>query len=131
MRFAEINFVLPEPGPRDASPNRLLAYVSAVFEGEIGRVAVHDLKVIDGPHGPFVAMPSRRVAAKCVSCRGKNCLTASYCNWCGIQNPAASPPPEARVRIHADIVHPIDAETREGVSAAILEAYRQRKSRQE
>lgn len=37
---------------------KLKAYCSVVFDGML---AVHDLRVVDGVHGLFVAMPSRKV----------------------------------------------------------------------
>lgn len=58
---------------------------------------VHDVKVIDGTNGLFVAMPSKQ-----------------------------SPNNEAR----RDIVHPRNTETREQISAAILAAYEEEKSKE-
>lgn len=58
---------------------------------------VHDVKVIDGANGLFIAMPSR-------------------------QAPSGE---------HRDIVHPLNTETREQISSAILAAYETEKSAQE
>ena len=55
---------------------------------------VHDVKVIDGNNGLFIAMPSKQ-----------------------------SPGGEYR-----DIVHPLNTETREQISSAILAAYEKEKS---
>lgn len=58
---------------------------------------VHDVKVIDGANGLFIAMPSK-------------------------QSPSGE---------HRDIVHPLNTETREQISSAILAAYETEKSAQD
>ena len=44
---------------RTYQDTRLRALVSLTIDGEL---AVHDIKVIEGPERLFVAMPSRRVS---------------------------------------------------------------------
>ena len=39
-----------------------------------GSFVVRDIKIINGPNGLFVAMPSRKIMASCPGCRTKNHL---------------------------------------------------------
>lgn len=57
---------------------------------------VHDVKIIEGPNGNFIAMPSKQA-------------------------------PSGEYR---DIAHPLNTETREQLSSAILAAYEQEKANQ-
>ena len=68
------------------SGNRMKAVASVYFDNEF---VVHEIKVIEGPNGLFIAMPSRKT-------------------------------PNGEFK---DIAHPINAETREKIQKAILEAY--------
>ena len=65
---------------------KMKAVVSITIDDEF---VVHDIKVIEGEKGLFIAMPSRKT-------------------------------PNGEFK---DIAHPINAETREKIQAAILEAY--------
>ena len=65
---------------------KMKAIVSVTFDNEF---VVHDIKVIEGPEGNFIAMPSRKT-------------------------------PEGEFR---DTAHPINAEVRQKLQDAILEAY--------
>ena len=58
---------------------------------------VHDVKIIEGANGNFIAMPSKQA-------------------------------PSGEYR---DIVHPLNTETREQISSAILAAYEQERATQE
>ena len=58
---------------------------------------VHDVKIIEGANGNFIAMPSKQA-------------------------------PSGEYR---DIVHPLNTETREQISSAILAAYEKEKATQE
>ena len=58
---------------------------------------IHDVKIIEGNNGNFIAMPSKQA-------------------------------PSGEYR---DIVHPLNTETREQISSAILAAYEQEKANQE
>lgn len=69
------------------SGNRMKAVASVYFDNEF---VVHEIKVIEGPNGLFIAMPSRKI------------------------------PNSGEFK---DIAHPINAETREKIQKAILEAY--------
>ena len=69
-----------------ATDGKMKAIVSVTFDNEF---VVHDIKVIEGQNGLFIAMPSRKT-------------------------------PNGEFK---DIAHPINAETREKIQKAILEAY--------
>ena len=66
--------------------NRLKAIASVTIDDCF---VIHELRIIDGDNGLFIAMPSRKL-------------------------------PEGEFK---DIAHPINAETREKIQKAILEAY--------
>ncbi len=103
---------------------RLRAFCSVTLDGAF---VVRDLKVIDGSHGPFVAMPSRKLADRCPKCGNKNHLRARFCNECGAKLNENRAPRDAqgRVKLHADVAHPINAECREDLQHAVLEAYQE------
>ena len=98
--------------------DRLQAFCSITFDGEF---VVRDLKIIEGQRGPFIAMPSRKLATKCPRCSGKNDLRARFCNGCGskLQEEAGN---DSRSRLFADIAHPINASCREKIQIAVLAA---------
>jgi stage V sporulation protein G len=102
--------------------DKLRAFCSVTFDNAF---VIRDLKIIEGQRGAFVAMPSRKVCERCPKCSCKNHLRAKFCNDCGTRLPEAAPPGEAdaRVKLHADIAHPINASARESVQKRILEAY--------
>lgn len=103
---------------------RLKAFCTVTFDNEF---VVRDVKVIEGNAGPFVAMPSRKIARKCPKCRAKNHLRARFCNECGRKLPPVRIPKDeaGRTKLHADIAHPINTECREKIQKAVLEAYQQ------
>lgn len=119
MNLTEIR-VRALQAPRD----NLRAFVTLTLDGTF---VVRDIRIIEGPQGLFVAMPSRRATARCSACAGQNHLRARYCNDCGARLPPApvedadGVSPEAR--LHTDIVHPISREGREQLEAAVLAAY--------
>ena len=101
--------------------DKLRAFCSITFDNAF---VVRDLKIIEGQKGAFVAMPSRKICERCARCGCKNHLRAKFCNDCGNRLPA--PPAsetEARVKLHADIAHPINAGSRETIQKRIIEAY--------
>jgi stage V sporulation protein G len=87
-----------------------------------GCFVIRDIKIIHGPNGLFVAMPSRKIMASCPQCRGKNHLHARFCNQCGASLPAMVPVGE-RVKMHCDVAHPINADCRHMIEKEILNAY--------
>ena len=108
----------------DDKDDKLRAFCSITLDNEF---VIRDLKVIEGSKGMFVAMPSRKLTARCPRCGEKNHLRASYCNGCG--NKISSLPPRrdasGRTKLHADIAHPINSVCREGIQSRVLKAYQE------
>jgi len=106
-------------------PNeRLRAFCTVTLSREF---VIRDVKIIEGPRGPFVAMPSRKVMDRCGGCGGKNHLRAAHCNDCGRALPVDRAPRDerGRARLHIDVAHPIRQECRDYVESNILRAYRE------
>jgi stage V sporulation protein G len=103
---------------------RLKAFCSVTFDNCF---VVRDLKIIEGANGPFVAMPSRKLTFHCPECRSKNHLRAAYCNQCGRSLREYQPPAdeEGRIKLYADIAHPINAQCREQIQDKVISAYQQ------
>ncbi|MFQ5502538.1 MAG: septation protein SpoVG family protein [Phycisphaerae bacterium] len=101
---------------------RLRAFCSVTLDDAF---VIRDLKVIDGADGPFVAMPSRKLSDRCSKCGNKNHLRARFCNECGgkLNENRAPRDAQGRVKLHADVAHPINAECREQIQAAVIEAF--------
>lgn len=101
---------------------RLRAFCSITLDGAI---VIRDLKIIDGVSGPFVAMPSRKLSDHCRQCGHKNHLRARYCNDCGAHLPEnrADTDEQGRIKLHADIAHPINSAAREELQRKVIEAY--------
>jgi stage V sporulation protein G len=111
--------------------DRLKAFCSMTMDDEF---VVRDIKIIDGASGYFVAMPSRKMSDRCSKCGGKNHLGAKFCNGCGARLPQnrAKKDPRGRIKLHADIAHPISVECRKRIQEALIVAYEEEleKSRQ-
>ena len=101
---------------------RLLAFCSITIDGAF---VIRDLKLIGGPSGPFVAMPSRKLCSHCQGCGFKNPLRAAYCNQCGtkLTNGHLPRDDEGRLRLYADIAHPINAACRDFIQRRIVNEY--------
>ena len=117
MHITEVRIKLVE-----RSAERLLAFCSITIDDAF---VVRDLKLIGGPNGPFVAMPSRKLASHCRGCGFKNPLRALYCNQCGGQLPPGHPlrDDDGRQRLYADIAHPINAGCREMIQRRVVTEY--------
>jgi len=117
MEITEVRIKLVEN-----AAERLLAFCSITIDGAF---VVRDLKIIVGPSGPFVAMPSRKLSAHCQGCGFKNPLRAGYCNQCGRKQSEPRPPrdEEGRPRLYADIAHPINAACREMIQHRVVREY--------
>ena len=104
----------------DAEHRRLKAFCSVTIDGCF---VVRDIKIVDGAHGLFVAMPSRKKTEHCPSCRSKVAITAQYCEHCGrpIHRAAPTFPGDSYV----DVAHPITPQCRERLEQRILDAYQQ------
>lgn len=101
---------------------RLRAFCSVTIDDAF---VIRDLKIIDGDDGPFVAMPSRKMSDHCAKCGEKNHLRARFCNECGIRlNVNRAPRDESgRVKLYADVAHPINVESREMIQEAVIAAF--------
>jgi stage V sporulation protein G len=107
---------------------RLQAFCSVTFDDAF---VVRDLKIIEGTKGSFVAMPSRKLTDRCTSCGSKNHLRARFCNQCGgkLDEDRATRDADGRVKLHADIAHPINSACREVIQSAVLKAFNAEKER--
>lgn len=113
MEITEIRIKLMEE-----SEDRLRAFCSITIDNCF---VVRDLKIIDGTSGPFVAMPSRKLAGHCQRCGYKNHLRAAYCNHCGAkQSLAGDAAVDSPQKLYADVAHPINSECREMIQNAVL-----------
>lgn len=103
----------------DDPSERLRAYCSITLDHCF---VIRDLKIIDGTNGPFVAMPSRKLAAHCPRCRTKNHLRAIYCNQCGGKLPPDRiiKDDDGRAKLYADIAHPINQACREQIQEKVI-----------
>jgi stage V sporulation protein G len=107
---------------------RLQAFCSVTFDDAF---VVRDLKIIEGTKGSFVAMPSRKLTDRCPSCGSKNHLRARFCNQCGakLDEDRATRDADGRVKLHADIAHPINSACREVIQSAVIKAFQAEKER--
>ncbi len=123
MEITEVRIkLMDEPG------ERLKAFCSITFDDCF---VVRDLKIIEGSSGPFVAMPSRKLTIHCPRCRCKNHLRASYCNQCGsrLEQSTALKDDEGRMKLYADIAHPINSACREMIQSRVITAFEDEKAR--
>ncbi|EMI57405.1 septation protein SpoVG family protein [Rhodopirellula sallentina] len=102
----------------EGSEDRLRAFCSITIDQSF---VVRDLKIIDGSHGPFVAMPSRKLTGHCNRCGSKNHLRASFCNQCGAKLFSSSI--DSPQKLYADVAHPINSECREMIQNAVIEEF--------
>ena len=116
MQISEIRIKLVEN-----RSDRLKAFCSVTFDNQF---VIRDLKIIEGADGFFVAMPSRKLTDRCPKCGSKNHLRAKFCNECGAKLPEARDPRRGpRTKLHADIAHPINTESREYIQKEVLDSF--------
>lgn len=117
MEITEVRIKLMEE-----SGDRLRAFCSITFDDCF---VIRDLKIIEGSSGPFVAMPSRKLTARCPQCGTKNHLRAGYCNNCGLRmkSETAQKEQDGRAKLYADIAHPINSACREMIQDRVVEEY--------
>ncbi len=108
----------------DNKDDRLKAFCSITMDNEF---VVRDIKIIEGSNGYFVAMPSRKMSDHCEKCGGKNHLKARFCNNCGaeLSENRAKKDFKGRMKLHADIAHPINAECRQKIQKQVISAFEQ------
>ncbi len=101
---------------------RLKAFCSMTIDNDF---VIRDIKVIMGTNGYFVAMPSRKMSDHCPKCGGKNHLRARFCNNCGasLSEDRAKKDMKGRMKLHADIAHPINALCRQSIQDKIVKAF--------
>jgi stage V sporulation protein G len=112
----------------DNKDDRLKAFCSVTMDNEF---VVRDIKIIQGVGGFFVAMPSRKMSDHCEKCGGKNHLRAKFCNNCGAALPEdrAKKDIKGRMKLHADIAHPINAECRKKIQDKVIAAFKEEDER--
>ncbi len=117
MEITEVRIKLMED-----SEDRLRAFCSVTFDNCF---VVRDLKIIEGSHGPFVAMPSRKLTNRCARCGNKNHIRSSYCNNCGsrLRDNRGSRDDEAPNKLYADVAHPINQACRDLIQSHVVEEY--------
>ncbi len=125
MVITEVRIKLMEDNNEN---ERLQAFCSVTFDDAY---VVRDLKIIEGTKGSFVAMPSRKLTDRCPGCGSKNHLRARFCNSCGgkLDEDRATRDADGRVKLHADIAHPINSACREIIQSAVLKAFQEEKER--
>jgi stage V sporulation protein G len=109
---------------RNKKDDQLRAFCSMTLDHEF---VVRDIKVIQGVRGYFVAMPSRKMGDHCAHCGSKNHLAAKFCNSCGAELPRnrVKKDPKGRMKLHADVAHPISADCRRRIHEALVVAYQE------
>jgi len=105
-------------------PDKLRGFASITIDDFI---VIRDLKIIEGANGLFIAMPSRKLCDRCQSCGGKNHLRARFCNDCGkrLRSDRGAHDERGRMRLYADISHPIHQKARDFVEGRVLVAFQQ------
>ncbi len=123
MVITEVRIKLMDDGNEN---ERLQAFCSVTFDDAY---VVRDLKIIEGTKGSFV--PSRKLTDRCPGCGCKNHLRARFCNACGakLDEDRATRDADGRVKLHADIAHPINSACREVIQTAVLKAFHAEKER--
>jgi len=103
--------------------DRLKAFCSITIDNEF---VVRDIKIIEGVGGFFVAMPSRKMTDHCEKCGGNNYLRAIFCNNCGakLKENRATKDFKGRMKLHADITHPINSECRQRIQEIVIAAFK-------
>jgi stage V sporulation protein G len=108
--------------------DRLRAFCSITIDDDF---VVHDLRVIEGRKGFFVAMPSRKLSDNCPQCGGKNELRSKFCSECGARLSSDRLPRAASAhdKLHVDVAHPINTPCREMLQDIVLRAYEEEEER--
>ena len=119
MDITEVRIKLME-----GSEDRLRAFCSITFDDCF---VVRDLKIIEGSHGPFVAMPSRKLTHRCNRCGNKNQIRSNYCNNCGAKVRSnrnhISSDDDSPNKLYADVAHPINQKCRDQIQHKVVEEY--------
>lgn len=122
MKITEIKVHL-----KDTRDSKLKAFVTVTFDDMF---VVHDMKVIEGKKGLFVAMPSVKMKEPCPKCDKRIPVRSKFCPECGSklpETPSGYAEGEEEREEHKDIAHPITAEARDYIRAEVLKAYEEEK----
>ncbi|MDI6733746.1 MAG: SpoVG family protein [Planctomycetota bacterium] len=108
----------------DQSSDKLKAFCSITIDNAF---VIRDLKIIEGTKGIFVAMPSRKITDHCPKCRGKNPVAAKFCSECGckLEMRRLTPTPDGRIKLYADIAHPVTTQCRDMIQEKVLRNYQE------
>ena len=123
MRLTDIRIKLCDSHNQN---NRLKAFCALTFDNTF---VIRDVKLIEGNDGLFLAMPSRKLADHCPRCSEKNHLRARFCNNCGTHLDESryqryqAATGASRLKLHADIAHPINAECRQIIEEQVVGAF--------
>jgi stage V sporulation protein G len=118
MEITEVRIKLMEE-----SEDRLRAFCSVTFDNCF---VIRDLKIIEGSHGPFVAMPSRKLTHRCNRCGNKNHIRSHYCNNCGTrlrEQQRDIREEDVPNKLYADVAHPINQACRDMIQQHVVEEY--------
>jgi len=118
MEITEVRIKLMED-----SEDRLRAFCSITLDQCF---VIRDLKIIEGSNGPFVAMPSRKMSARCGRCGSKNHMRSHYCNQCGTRLRGMQDLRDVEGganKLYADIAHPINQPCRDMIQQAVIREY--------
>jgi stage V sporulation protein G len=118
MEITEVRIKLMEE-----SEDRLRAFCSVTFDNCF---VIRDLKIIEGSHGPFVAMPSRKLTHRCNRCGNKNHIRSHYCNNCGTrlrEQQRDVRDEDIPNKLYADVAHPINQACRDLIQQHVVEEY--------
>lgn len=109
----------------DNPSGKLRSFCSITFNNEF---VVKNFKIIEGHHGLFVAMPSRKLTKPCYKCDNRVFRRANYCDRCGKEFDDRSGNRHSdSEETHSDIAFPIEDDFREQLEDRLIEAYRKRK----
>ena len=131
MRLTDIRIKLCDGHNQNS---RLKAFCALTFDNTF---VIRDVKLIEGNDGLFLAMPSRKLADHCPRCGDKNHLRARFCNNCGTHldenrylryqqgngHGAGAGGGNGRLKLHADIAHPINADCRKAIESEVVDAF--------
>jgi len=118
MEITEVRIKLMED-----SEDRLRAFCSITIDNCF---VVRDLKIIEGTHGPFVAMPSRKLTYRCPRCGNKNHIRSNYCNNCGArmrEQHGGGRDEDSPNKLYADVAHPINQACRDLIQKHVVQEY--------
>ena len=100
------------------SNKHMLGYVAVILNGDL---RIGEIKVIYCDNGRrFVSFPSRMVKRHCAACDRGIAVRYHFCPECGAPQEPVSLDNGERVKLYADVAHPISAKLREQFERIIL-----------